>query len=321
MGLVHEHLDAFPFTEPPVVLERDEDLLLGEPLPIRARALRDHDPLEAVHFSPRYVDAGRTHPKGLYQNDFLRMEVQTMTGRQGFYHRNADVDEVSYQVTGGRTLITEIGTITHAPGDFSRIPVGVAHDNLGDGDIHLLFYSPAPLAERVPPTRLSEYLPTPFPGWEPTVQNEMITEMRGGQGEGIHVAAADERLLLDRAKRTDARITLVRSDQTVWLYESPRLLIGQVVAASSDGRRYRRHRDADEIQYQVAGTRTLVTQRGTLDLVPGDFVRIPLGIAFTSVHSEPSTHLAVAAAGAVPQVAEGTKKARGTAPREIEALR
>ncbi|MFC6880789.1 MULTISPECIES: hypothetical protein [Actinomadura] len=321
MGIVHEHLDAFPFTEPPMVLERREELLIGEPLPIRARALRDHDPLEVVHFSPEYVDRGRTHPKGLFQSDSLRMEIQTMTGRQGFYHRNADVEEFSYQVTGSRVLISELGTITHTAGDFSRIPTGVAHDNLGDGDIHLLFYSPGPVVERLPATRTAEYLATPFPGWEPAVQNEMITEMRGGQGEGIHVAAADERLLIDRAKRTDARLRLVRCGQTAWLYETPRILIGQVVAESSDGRVFRRHLDADEIQYQAGGTRTLVTQRGTVELVPGDFVRIPRGVAFTGVHSEPSTHLAVATAEAMPQVAEAAKKARAITPAELEALR
>ncbi|MFB4300289.1 hypothetical protein [Actinomadura sp. NTSP31] len=321
MGIVQEHLDTFPFTGPPVVLERREELLIGEPLPIRARALRDHDPIEAVHFSPEYVDRGRTHPQGLFQSDALRMEVQTMTGRQGFYHRNADVEEFSYQVTGRRALISELGTITHTAGDLSRIPTGVAHDNLGDGDIHLLFYSPGPVVERIPPTRVAEYLQTPFPGWAPAVQNEMITEMRGGRGEGIHVAPADERLLLDRAKRTDARIHLVRCARTAWLYETPRILIGQVVAEASDGRVYRRHLDADEIQYQVEGTRTLVTQRGAVDLVPGDFVRIPRGVAFTGVHPGRSVHLAVATAEPMPQVAEAAKKARVITPAEVEALR
>jgi uncharacterized cupin superfamily protein len=321
MGIVHEHLDAFPFTEPPMVLERREELLIGEPLPIRARALRDHGPLEVVHFSPEYADLGRTHPKGLFQSDSLRMEIQTMTNRQGFYHRNADVEEFSYQVTGRRVLISEIGTITHTAGDFSRIPTGVAHDNLGDGDIHLLFYSPGPVVERVPPTRVAEYLETPFPGWVPAVQNEMITEMRGGQGEGVHVAPADERLLIDRAKRTDARIPLVRCGQTAWLYQTPRILIGQVMAEASDGRRYRRHLDADEIQYQVSGARTLVTQRGAVELAPGDFVRVPRGVAFTGLHSEPSTHLVVATAESMPQVAEATRKARAITPAELEALR
>ncbi|QKG27067.1 hypothetical protein [Actinomadura verrucosospora] len=321
MGIVHEHLDRFPFTEPPMVLERREELLIGEPLPIRARALRDHGPLEVVHVSPEYVDRGRTHPRGLFQSDALRMEVQTMTGRQGFYHRNADVEEFSYQVAGRRALITELGTITHTAGDFSRIPTGVAHDNLGEADIHLLFYSPGPVVERVPATRFAEYLETPFPGWEPAVQNEMITEMRGGQGEGIHVAPADERLLIDRAARTDDRIRLVRWGRTAWLYETPRILIGQVVAEASDGRVYHRHLDADEIQYQVEGVRTLVTQRGAVELVPGDLVRIPRGVAFTGVHRERSVHLAVATAEAMPQVAEATKKARAVTPAELEALR
>ncbi|MGI5169092.1 hypothetical protein ACQEU3_32560 [Spirillospora sp. CA-253888] len=321
MGIVHEHLDAFPFTDPPHVLRRREELLLGDPLPIRARALREHGPVEAVHFSPEYVDQPRSHPRGFYEADFLRLEVQSMDFRQGFYHRNADVDELSYQVDGERTLITELGTLEHVPGDFSRLPAGVSHDNHGRRDKHMLFYTPGPVRERVPAVRLSEYLEVPFPGWEPAVQNEMITEMLGGKNQGIHIAPIDETLLLETAEHNEGRLRLVRPTGTGWLYEAPRVLIGVTSEASGDGRVYTCHRDADEIQYQVSGTRTLVTQRGALEVVPGDFVRIPMGVAFTSVHAGPSEHIMIAAAGTVPQVAETTKRGRRITAEEVEALR
>src|SRR5947199_7404845 len=56
-------------------------------------------------------------------------------------------------------------------------------------------------------------------------------------------------------------------------------------------RSYIRRLGADEIQYQVDGTRTLVTQRGVVTLEPGDFVTIPRGCAQASVSTGRSRHL------------------------------
>ncbi|MCS7477978.1 hypothetical protein ACFFQW_42060 [Umezawaea endophytica] len=56
--------------------------------------------------------------------------------------------------------------------------------------------------------------------------------------------------------------------------------------------------DADEVQYQIGGRRTLVSQRG-----PGDLVRIPLGVAHTSVAAEPTEHLVLPADRPLLQVA------------------
>ena len=74
-------------------------------------------------------------------------------------------------------------------------------------------------------------------------------------------------------------------------------------------RRYRRTLDADEIQYQVRGHRTLVTQRGVVELGPGDFVRIPLGLAHASVVSEPGEYVVLLSHRELPQVAETTRTA------------
>ena len=66
--------------------------------------------------------------------------------------------------------------------------------------------------------------------------------------------------------------------------------------------------DADEIQYQISGTRTLFSQRGVVTLGPGDFVRIPLGIAHASVvDDESATHLSLLSHRELSQVAESTR--------------
>ncbi|MFB4300294.1 hypothetical protein [Actinomadura sp. NTSP31] len=326
MGTVKESFEAFPFDAPPRLFQRREEQLLGDPHtpPGGPPRGRDHPPIEVVHFDAEYVRRAFAPPRGVYESDFMRLEWQTMNGRQPFYHRNCDVDEMSFQVAGVRSLMTEFGTVDLVPGDFSRIPVGVAHDNYGREDIHVLFYVPAPVVEAVPADRTSEMAIPPFEGWEPAEVNEMITECLAGPGHDIVLAPADERALLEQAEGETGRIQVLRPGDaagTTWLYRSSHVLIGRTVAEASDGRVYRRIRNAEEIQYQTSGRRTLVTQRGTVPLEPGDFVKVPAGIAFTSIHHEPSTHLTVASARPVPQVSEATRTAERLPATAIEALR
>lgn len=51
-----------------------------------------------------------------------------MYGHQPFYHYNQDCDEITLHVNGERAVFAEISTFDLEPGDFSMIPVGVAHD-------------------------------------------------------------------------------------------------------------------------------------------------------------------------------------------------
>ena len=57
-----------------------------------------------------------------------------------------------------------MGTIDVRAGDFSMIPVGVAHDNRGVDDVHLIFYISAPVTECKQQERVSEYWSVPFDG-------------------------------------------------------------------------------------------------------------------------------------------------------------
>ncbi|MGI5169082.1 hypothetical protein ACQEU3_32510 [Spirillospora sp. CA-253888] len=326
MGIVSEHIDAFPFDRPPRIVRHREELLLAEPLPSPKRPPRPLRPIEAVHYPAEFVPKDFEPPAGVYESDHLRVERQSMSGfRQPFYHRNCDVDELSYQVFGTRTLMTELGTVRLEPGDFSRIPVAVAHDNHADTDIHVLFYVPAPVEERYPAARASELLVPPFAGWTDGTRNLMTTECLGGPEHDTVMAQVDERMLLEQVENEAERIRVLRpepdAEGTTWLYRSDRAWIGRTFVSASDGRTYRTHRDADEIQYQISGRRTLVTQLGALHLEPGDFVRVPVGIAFTSIVTEPSAHVTLLSALAVPQVAEGTKTGRRLTPAELEELR
>lgn len=315
MSVVVEDVMVIGSDRPLRSIDRDEQLLLAPPPPSRMpiKLWRDHDPLTVVHYPQEYRAQPFAPPRGVYENAQVRIEWQTMDNRQPFYHRNCDVDEISYQIEGDRTLMTELGIIEHRPGEFSRIPRGVAHDNYGRKESHLLFYIPAPVVELASPVRTSEPVSPPFPGWQPGEINEAVTQCMGTVGHDIAVFPADETLLLDRvhAESDRMRVLSIGPDAGYnWLYGTATVRLGTVTISPDDGgRRYRRNLDADEIQYQITGTRTLLTQRGIVDLKPGDFVRIPLGVAHTSVADESSTHISLQSHLELPQIAESDRSA------------
>ncbi|WNV88948.1 hypothetical protein [Umezawaea sp. Da 62-37] len=326
MGTVTEVLALIGSDEPLRVVERDEELLLAPPhssrLPMELWS--DHEPLRVVHHPQEYVAEAFAAPRCVYENDGLRVEWQKMNGRQPFYHRNCDVDEIGYQIAGERTLMTELGVVEHRPGEFSRIPRGVGHDNHGRGESHLLFYAPAPVAEPAEAVRMSEAVFPPFPGWVAKPANEAVTQCMGGPGHDVVVFPVDERLLLDRVHVERERMRVFAKATTpgvTWLYGSGSFRLGSVLLPPSDGRAYRRTLDADEVQYQVSGRRTLVSQRGVVELGPGDFVRVPLGVAHTSFSTGPTEHLVVLADRELVQVGETARTARPCTPSLCAELR
>ncbi|MEV6130633.1 hypothetical protein AB0M05_28000 [Streptomyces violaceusniger] len=246
-----------------------------------------------------------------------------MDNRQPFYHRNCDVDEISYQIAGERTLMTELGVVEHRPGEFSRLPRGVAHDNYGRRESHLLFYTPAPAGEVRAGIRRSEAVFPPFPGWEAGKVNEAVTQCMGTPGHDIVVAPVDELRLLRQVYTAEERLQVLTGAHEpgpTWLYRSAGFRLGMVRLRPGSRRVYQRTLDADEIQYQVSGRRTLVSQRGIVGLEPGDCVRIPLGIAHTSVCDEGSRHVALFSDRELPQIAETTRTAEPYTPGRLAAL-
>jgi uncharacterized cupin superfamily protein len=322
---VVEDIIALGSAEPLQSVVRDEHLLLSPPHPpkVPVKLWGEHPPLSVVHYPQEYQDLPYAPPRGVYENDEIRVEWQILEGRQPFYHRNCDVDEISYQIAGERALMTELGVLDHRPGDFSRIPRGVAHDNYCVADSHLLFYIPAPVSELVPRTRESRAMFPPFAGWRAGEANEAITQCMGSVGHDITVFPADEEQLLGHVHGERRRIQLLRPDPgqaTTWLYGTDRIRLGHVRVAPGGERRYRRTLDADEIQYQAHGRRTLLTQRGVVDLEPGDFVRIPLGIAHTSAATEPGDYLSLLSHRELPQIAETDRTADTYTPERLATL-
>jgi mannose-6-phosphate isomerase-like protein (cupin superfamily) len=314
MPITWECIDALPFDEPTLQVLRNEELLLTAPAAPATKLWQDYEPLAVYRFPTMYEPVGYAPPRGVFEGPYLRLEWQTMNFRQPFYHRNTDVDELSFQVCGERTLMTEFGTVELRPGDFTRIPVGVAHDNFGRRGIHLLFYLHGPAQACVESARTADYKVPAFDGWQPKRLVEVMTHCLGGPHCDVAASLIDEELLLKEAERSSSRIEVIKAGgndgELAWLYKAPKVWIGHTVLEKrAVTRRYTRHRCADEIQYQVRGRRTLVTQRGTVTLDPGEFVYIPFGCAFASVVEEASEHISVLSSERAAPVPEPVRRA------------
>ncbi|HLH24243.1 MAG TPA: hypothetical protein VK066_17110 [Chloroflexota bacterium] len=357
MRTVQEHLAWWPRVDDVTVIERDEALLLQgpwarplAPLPVgkpdapggpaggagansgpasragdgppsggQGRPRPDREGIEVVHVPVAWEPRGFSPPLWVYENEDVRIEHQDMNSRQPFYHRNADVDEISYQVSGPRQLITEIGTVDLEPGDFVNIPVGVAHDNWGRQEIHLLFYVRAPVARQLEPVRLSR--PHEFRDWEPAIVPEMISA-----GAGLTVPC-DERLLLAHAAHDPRRLEVLHPRSGAeeppgiqWAYKAQTFWLGWCSVVQATGSDYRRHLNFDEVQFQLAGTRTLLTELGCVELEPGDFVKVPRGVAHSSV-ADRATYLVMYAAKPLKRLVEPVRTGELRTPEQIEKLR
>ncbi len=307
--IVDEIIDGFPTNRPVRTIKRDEKRFFDKPDPALMRFVTaDVQPLGVYKFISKYEPVRFSPPRGVFEGPFLRLEWQTINGRQPFYHRNADVDEIGFQICGERTQLTELGTVELRPGQFSSIPVGVGHDNYGREDIHLIFYLHGPVEACVPPVELGEYKTPPFPGWEQRPMLEISTLCLGGPHCDVAYSVIDESLLLQAATRFEEKMAVLEAPATTghveWIYKAPRIWIGHTNLEPSGTRSYTRHLCADEIQYQVSGRRTLITQRGIVELEAGEFVCIPLGCAFASISQEPSQHVSLLTSENTPAVCE-----------------
>lgn len=309
MAIVTEIFDSLPHDNPPLVLKRNEELLFNLPRhPIPTEKWVVDAPLPIYYFMPHYEPMKFARPRGVFEGDYLRFEWQNLSGRQPFYHRNTDAEELSFQLDGERTLITEHGWVDLSPGDFTAIPVGIAHDNYSKAGVHLIFYFHGPVELQCEPQHIGKTQLPPFPGWEPRTQLEAITSCLGGPHCDVGVSQIDEGLLLQAVDATKERLRVVRpqgeSGETVWVYKAAKVWIGSTTLDQKAPRIYRRHRCADEIQFQVRGRRTLITQRGSATLNPGECVSIPLGCAFASVAEEEAQYLSVLTTEPAPATSE-----------------
>lgn len=326
MAIVHEKFDVFPFIEPPRVLRRDERELLSRAVPkVPGVSWDPIPPLKVVTFDQAYQEGAFIPPRILWEGETGRIEWMQMNFRQPMYHRNLDVDEMSYQIRGDRTLMTELGTVELRDGDFVRIPVGIAHDNFGRRSSHILWYFPTPMVDTADVVRSGEVLIPPFEGWSADVVNEVHTDCLGGRHCDRAVQLSDERLILEQANDEAERLRVLSSDVAAndisWIWRGTHHAIGVTSIVDGDGTTYIRHRNADEVQYQIEGTRLLVSANGVVEMTPGTFTHIPVGVAYTSIVSGASKHITTVTTGKLDCVWPDAVDSSKWEFEEIEAYR
>ena len=141
--LVTEVLDGIPVDDSIMKIKRDEKLLHSWPEPGPMKIWKKYDAIGAISLPMYHVKGPFQPPQGVFESEHIHIEYQKMEGRQPFYHRNTDVDEITYHAAGVRSVLTELGTVDMQVGDMNLIPVGVAHDNHAHEDVHIIFYIPA----------------------------------------------------------------------------------------------------------------------------------------------------------------------------------
>ena len=139
-SILPQLIDVFLENESTIKLQRRENLLLTHPPP-PVKLWGTYEPLAVAYYAQSFAAAKYSPPRDVFTVDCLRLGWQQIDSRQPCYHRNADVDEISYHVDRERISMTDLGTVELRPGDFSRIPVGIAHDNYGRKQVHLTLSS------------------------------------------------------------------------------------------------------------------------------------------------------------------------------------
>ena len=314
MGIVREVINSRPFDGADRTIHRDEAKLFeAVPAPAMRFLGTELPPLDVFTVPVVYEPVPFAPPRGVFEGSVMRLEWQPLNGRQPVSRRNADVDEIGFQICGERALITECGTVQFKVGQFSRIPVGVAHDNYCEDDIHLIFYVHGPATPGIEPVGHAEHKVPPFAGWEAKPTIDAMTNAMGGPGGAISYSMADEQLIVDAARDCEDPLEILEPKgspgETEWVYRAPKVWIGHTCLEKTGERLYHRSIGADEIQFQAEGSRTIVSQRGVVTLSPGDFVTIPRGCSYANVAEGASKHLSVLVTEATPPVETPSRQA------------
>ena len=97
-------------------------------------------------------------PDGLFL-----MEVSNLSTEQEFWHRSLTHGELQFAHIGGRTVETEVNTVTQKAGQFIWFPKGIAHRNIGHGaeegvdNLCLVIYIAQELEVHEPPYKRPGY--------------------------------------------------------------------------------------------------------------------------------------------------------------------
>jgi quercetin dioxygenase-like cupin family protein len=280
--------------------ERDKETLIGS-----AR----NSPRNTPKFRPFDMLREPNESLMLWENDDMRIGVESVVGSAPFFRRNADFDELFFQFAGRTDVETEYGRFATKPGELLLIPGGIAHRSAGTADSLRLFIR---LQEPVKPllTEQNHASRTEFdvvrrggPAWgaaegAPSASNGKVMERmlfwEAAEEEYTEIERDYERLIgcasdgrgMQKLRAFDFfnRVT-GRQGPGPKIYESS---VFHTEAYNTVGEQFAFHRglDDDELWLQFRGDSVNESEFGVYNLTPGEMNHIPPGIAHRVVGGE-----------------------------------
>lgn len=111
--------------------ERDKEALIGS-----AKGSKRDTP----KFRPFDMIGEPNQSLILWQNEDMRIGVESVLGTAPYFWRNCDFDEIWFQFSGQTTAETEYGVFELKPSELLFIPAGISHRSIGSPDCLRLFF-------------------------------------------------------------------------------------------------------------------------------------------------------------------------------------
>ena len=299
MTKIREFATRWDKPRPIAFFEREHEALVGSAKSTRATPkFRPFDMVREPH-----------KPVLIWQNDLMRVGVESVAGPEPYFRRNCDYDELWFQFAGKTRAETEAGVFEMGPSEMLLVPSGIAHRSTGTPD-SLRLYVQLPEAPEImlgedkmvshtefdmvrvggPPTGSANGIPEAPKGkvleklstWYDTPEETTTVERKYEHIVGSFVGGGGLQKL--RAFDYFTEVTGQGGPGPV-IYESP-VFKAEVYNTDRPMLAFHRGLDQDEIWFQFAGDCINESEFGTFHLLPGEMNHVPPGIAHRVVGFE-----------------------------------
>ena len=279
--------------------ERDLEALIGS---------AQDSPLNTPNFRPFDMLSEPNESKVIWQNDDMRIGVESLSGPAPAFRRGCDYDELCFQFAGQTIVESEYGVVEMKPSELLLIPSGIAHRSTGKGQSLRLFVQlPEPVSIVLGEDKMVSH--TEFdmvrqggPSWtdangaEPPKGRvlEQLTRWDDGPNETVTVERDYEHLVnvasqgrgLQKLRAFDFFTGMTgKTGPGPMFMESS---VFNVEAYNTEGSQVGVHRglDNDEMWLQFRGDSENESEFGAVHLRPGEMNHVPAGIAHHVVGGE-----------------------------------
>jgi quercetin dioxygenase-like cupin family protein len=279
--------------------ERDLEALIGS---------AQDSPLNTPNFRPFDMLSEPNQARVIWQNDDMRIGVESLAGTAPTFRRGCDYDELLFQFAGETLVECEYGVIEMKPSELLLIPSGIAHRSTGkEGSLRVFVQLPEPVSivlgedkmvshtefdmvrrngpswangngAELPKGRVLEKLSRWDDGTTDTVTVERNYEHLvsvASQGRGIQKLRAFDFFTGMTGKSGPGPMIMESSVFNVEVY-------------NTEGSQFAFHRglDNDEMWLQFRGDSVNESEFGGVHLMPGEMNHVPAGIAHHVVGGE-----------------------------------